>query len=92
MNSDLPRGVPEEDLIRSLFTEGLDRDVSVERMTFGFEGGVESMGTLVDGLEKMMRNRSDTTTNRDSSRQPDTRPVLKEFVVIRPRPVVLVML
>ena len=50
------------------------------------------MGTLVDGLEKMMRSRSDTTKDRDNNNLTDTRPVLKEVVMVRPCAVVLVKL
>ena len=56
------------------------------------EAALESMGTLVDGLEKMMRSRSDTTKDRDNNNLTDTRPVLKEVVMVRPCAVVLVKL
>ena len=71
-------GPSDEELIRTMFAEGFNRNVSVERLRICIHTGPKAVDALLDGLEKMMLHRASAAMH-DAGIEADSRPVLKEF-------------
>ena len=69
-----------EQMIQTVFPEGLDQNMMVESLTVEMEVSPEPVDALADGLEQMMRNRASAAT-RGGHGQEESLPVLKELAV-----------
>ena len=69
----------DKQLIQTVFTEGLDHNMAVETLKVNVKSKSRlCVQFLIDGLERMMRNRASAAT-RDGHGQEESLPILKEL-------------
>ena len=79
-NSQHSNPTVDQQLIQTVFTEGLDHNMAVESLTVTVAASPGTVNALVDGLERMMRNRANAATL-DGHDQEGPMPVLKDLVI-----------